>query len=148
MNHIEEVVTVKEATSIDNNQLNEEFIRLPSDLSYFSNLYAEACDASARAKLLKEMAEAAVVQELRSTNDKINVDMVKALVTLDETVEASRRNLITAETNEVRLKGVCDAIRAKKDMLVSIGANIRAESEGSPLIRQQSRAMRESESDR
>ena len=50
---------------------------------------------------------------------------------------------LAAEVDLVRAKGVCEAVRTRKDMLVSLGAQVRAEMGGEPSVRQQHRLNRE-----
>ena len=40
-----------------------------------------------------------------------------------------------ADGRRLKLQGVLDAVRTKKDMLVSLGASMRAEMQGDPSIR-------------
>jgi len=43
---------------------------------------------------------------------------------------------------KIRLYGVIDAVRTKRDMLISIGAQVRAEMESDPSIRERSRGRK------
>ena len=43
--------------------------------------------------------------------------------------------LVEIEAEKTRVRGICDSIAAKKEMLISLGAHIRSEMEGDPMLR-------------
>ncbi len=148
--------------------LEEEFIRLPPDLAYWNHQFADAVREYSRSKFLREQTAARLHTELReeimyaakeaaktaiedgATKSSVKVksptiaDIEAAVLTNEEYVEARERE-IEAEANKARLYGIVDAVRTKRDMLVQMGANRRAEMQGDPSIRQEARGAREAQ---
>ena len=123
--------SIKSAVRIEPSVLNEEFVRLPSDLAYWNEVYANAVGALLDARRKVEETEALVYKELKSiVDDKGKAPTeahMKANVTDDLRLKLARQNEDEAEVTKVRASGVVEAIRAKRDMLISLGAHIRAE---------------------
>lgn len=111
--------------------IGEEFVRVPVDMAYWSARYASAHQDFLRAKLNAERKRAEVrISERRRLIDehlKYTEPFLDALVDSDERYIAAEDARINAEGERARLAGVLEAVRAKKDMLVSIGAHQRAE---------------------
>jgi len=136
--HEDEDAYAAECVAINPNSLNDEFSRLPADLAYWNSRYAEVYEEYLRAKDISEQtaANAAVVYRGRSTA-KVTVAEVEAHVILDDDCTASRADEILAEAKKVKYKGIVDAVLAKKEMLISLGAHVRAEMGGDPSMRTQ-----------
>lgn len=126
--------------------LEEEFCRLPADMAY----WAERASAAARDLLVAEREKKRVgarllLEERDRANDekpKPTVDEIHARVELrEEYIEAVDEH-IEAEVEAERLKHVVHTIRAKKDMLVSIGMLTQAELRADPSIRDAREAER------
>lgn len=127
--------------------LEEEYVRLPADLAYWNARFADCLRTYLRTKLDFEQTEARLRLETRerllADAKKPTESQVDATVLgLPEMVQA-RLLLVEAEVAKVRAAGVCEAVRAKKDMLVSLGAHVRAEMNGDPMIREQHRTAGE-----
>lgn len=134
-------VYLRECVRIDPSKVTEEFIRVPSDLAFWSERYNDAAEAYLRAKMTRDKCAAEV--ELRVRRDaahrgeKLTENIVQARVTVDEEFTAMNLAVIEAEANKNRLRSTVDAILAKKDMLVSVGAHLRAEMGRDPVVREQ-----------
>ena len=63
------------------------------------------------------------------------MDQVEAEAVNDPKYVEAKRNEVYLEAETKRLVGMVDAVRTKRDMLVSLGAHIRAEMEHEPLIK-------------
>jgi hypothetical protein len=57
--------------------------------------------------------------------------------------QQARAKEVAADAERVRLYGVLDALRSKRDMLISLGAHIRAEMQHDPMIRERAALDRE-----
>ena len=130
--------------------LNEEFVRLPSDLAYWCTRASDAHRAYLEAKIELDRISAATFltcrERLLSSGEKATEKMIDSTVTSDEAYLAARQAYLEAEVERERTRGVCEAIRAKRDMLISLGANHRAEMEHDPMIKARdvaARAMRD-----
>jgi len=135
-----------ESVVLDELALQAEFVRLPADLAYWNHRFARASEAAALAKLDLERTEAvvslAVRQKLLDDGAKATEGVVDAYVIKNSSVYEAKKKHILAEAERVRIHGVCDAIRTKRDMLISTGAHIRAEMNHDPRMRQDSAEFR------
>ena len=143
-----------ECVKIEPLAIEEEYVRMPADLAYWNERYALALEDMQRAKLRSDKLEAflkiehreRLVQESKSNKDiKVTESTVEAAVDNDERMAQAREDLLMAEVQKVRIAGTCEAVRTKRDMLISMGAHIRAEMQGDPSIRSAqagARAMR------
>lgn len=124
---------VRQATSIDANSINDEFVRTPSDLAYFNSLYADAYRDWQLAKMHTEQVYGNLTVQLRerlkAINPKTTVSEVESTVTTHPEYTDIRNVELSLEVDKVRLTGICEAIRCKKEMLISLGAHIRFEGE-------------------
>lgn len=137
---------IRECVRIAPEALEEEFVRLPADLAYWNGQYADATREHLVAKLDLDRLYARLVIEhrerLANTNNKVTESMVESAVSNDDNYAAGRLRLIETEVDKVRLQGVVDAVRSKRDMIISIGAHIRAEMAGDPHLREEARGRR------
>ena len=137
---------LRDCVHIDPLQINEEFIRIPGDLAYWNGKYADALREFLMAKINKDRVKGILRidcrDELVEAGKKPTEGLVNDHVDQHEDYIASAERLAAAETGKGRLYGVLDAVRSKKEMLISLGAHLRAEMEHDPLIRDQSRGAR------
>jgi hypothetical protein len=139
---------LRECLALDDFALDEEFIRMPADMAYWTALYAEAMRAWMLAKFEHERNAARLHHRTKAANDlggqakKATVGDLEALVLMDPDYEVTYLALVDAEVEKVRLRGVVDAIATKKDMLQSLGAKLRAEMGGDPMIRAEHKERR------
>jgi len=128
-----------EAVSIDGENINGEFIRLSADLAYYHAAHAEAVREANLGKLASKNLEGhlkiAFRAQLEDAGRKVTIPEVDSAVQSDPDYQQSLIDEINLEYEKIRLAGIIDAIRAKKDMLVSYGAQMRAEMQADPFIR-------------
>ncbi len=135
--------------------LDEEFKRLPGDLAYWGERYAQALrlhlDAKAGAKVTRAKRELEIREKLRSeapTDAKGKPERVTegavtcSLESDDQVIDADTAERI-AEVEVQRIKVILDAIRAKRDMIIQLGAQYRAEMERDPSLRTRARDFRD-----
>lgn len=125
---------------INPDDIQEEFVRVPGDLAYWNSRYADAQRAQLTAeldeKVLKAELEAPVRLALISAGAKVTESMVKAGVESHDDYVQAQRHTIDCEVEKSKCFGYLDAIRSKRDMIISLGAHIRAEMQGDPLVRE------------
>jgi hypothetical protein len=127
-----------ECVTIYPEAVSEEMTRVPSDLAYWGERFAVALRAYLTAKLDEKRTHARVrilVREGLAQQGKVTEGMVDAATDAHPEVEKASLDTIEAEVEKVRLYGVVDAIRSKRDMLQSIGAQVRAEMQHDPMTR-------------
>lgn len=138
---------LRECVKIDPLNIQGEFIRLSGDLAYWNDQYAEALrsylTAEVDLKILKAQLEPIARQALIDAGGRTTEAQVKAFIEEHDQVIEAKRKEIDSEVEKARLYGVLDAIRSKKEMLVSLGAHLRLEMQGDPLLRDQIRHARE-----
>lgn len=141
LNDLEVEDYLQKATEIDPLCIQEEYVRLPADLAYWNQRYAVAYRTHARERLARKRLEALLAIQYRETfadeGKRPTEAMVAAAVSTDERLDAALGREVEAEVEKVRLYGVLDAVRAKREMLVSLGAHIRQEMQHDPTIRAQ-----------
>lgn len=134
----------RKSVSIHPADLQDEFVRLPADYAYWSGQYADALERH----LLAESAmdnEHARLYLLRSidTTKKFTVEFLKASIQAEPTYQGREKEFILSKVEVTRLRGVLDAIQAKRDMLQQLGARVREEMRHDPIIRAQARNIRD-----
>lgn len=118
------------AVTIDQHDLAGEYARVPADLAYWGVLAAESEAAYQRAKdeLRRLEGEATLAAQASSFGGKSpNADRVKALVEQMPQVQDARRAVTRADAVRRRHRAIVDAISAKLQSLVSLGAQLRRE---------------------
>jgi hypothetical protein len=144
-NNLDSYVT--DAVTIEPLALEEEFVRMPADLAYWNNQYANALRTYQLAKRAVEQLNALLTIEhrerLNRVVNRVTEAMIDSAVQIDERMDEAKEALIHAEVDKVRIAGVCEAVRTKRDMLISIGAHVRAEMARDPVIRTQHADARE-----
>jgi hypothetical protein len=131
---------------IEPEAIQDEYVRTPSDLAYWSEMHSNVFREWQLAKFAREQEWGAAITRSRATLSSASVsgrgptvDQVDAHATNDEAYVAAKRNEIYLEAERQRLLGMVEAIRTKKDMLVSLGAHIRAEMERDPQVNERER---------
>lgn len=121
--------------------LQEEFARVSMDFAYWSAQATDAYEAQQMAELDVKRAKARLyvvnrtTLEMESPNGKTTEAQVEAAVVNDPEMVAAEITRIQADVARDRAKLTLEAIRIKKDMLVSLGAHERTEMQGDPTIR-------------
>ena len=136
-------VYLRECVTIDPLQISAEYIRLPGDLAYWNAQYAEALRAFLRAELSRKVLWARLEPMIRGSiiakGGKPTEAQVKAAVDGNSDYVEALEAEVEAEVQKNEIYGCLDAIRSKKEMLISLGAHMRAELEGDPSLRELSR---------
>lgn len=134
---------LRECTSVLPEALHEEFVRLPADLAYWNGQLAGAQHAFLSAKVELDILERELYLALREQYEASGVKaterMVEAAMAKSEVWKDAKRLVVTTEAEKLRLGGVLDAVHAKRDALISLGAHVRAEMVGDPRLRDESR---------
>ncbi len=132
---------LRECVGIDPLQLNDEFIRIPGDLAYWNARYARALRTFLMAKVDKDITRGRLEPILRAAiinaGGKPTEKQIDGLIDSNQSYIDICHALVDAEVEKNECYGALDAIRAKKEMLISLGAHLRAEMEHDPLLRDQ-----------
>lgn len=134
-------------THIDPVLIQNEYIKLPAHLARANAVLVSRTEDYLHAKHAFEKTEAQISIEMREiASGKMTVNAVRDQVLVDKRYELAHLVLIDAEIEMRRVRAVVDAIHAKKEMLISLGATIRKELDD-PRIRDQARDARASNND-
>lgn len=117
---------VEAVTRIDENDLQTEFSGFSGTLAYWLVNRAEAQTRVLQAKSKLGLAEAEARMIILEAEPKLRVDDLNAKLLLDPGVKSASEELVEAEHNSAYIGAVCEALRKKGDMLVSLGAHQRA----------------------
>jgi hypothetical protein len=132
---------LRASVDIDPADLNEEFIRAPGHIAYWNQQYADAHREHGVAKIEYDRAWAQLYCQLRADFEgrkpAITVDALKAMVDQDPDIYEKQMQVVVTDAERIRLRGIVDAVVAKKDMLQSLGAKLREEMRGDPVLRNQ-----------
>lgn len=129
-----------QSVTVEPLQLEEEFVRLPADLAYWHARAADALREYQMSKLEQDKTEAnlriVVREHIIATGGKPTESQVESGMVLRPEYSEARARTIEAEVEYQRLRGVCEAVRVKRDALVALGQQARAEM-SDPVVRQQ-----------
>lgn len=132
---------VEDSFNINSLQLEDEFTKLPSKLAYYNALHAAATKVEGLAKVKLGRLEADLYVEVREGMEldpkitRVTEKMVDMAVSRHPTLHDAQADYFEIRRKKNVLAGYCDALRAKKDMLIQLGAHVRAEMERDPSIR-------------
>jgi hypothetical protein len=140
---------IHDAVKIEPMALEEEFIRVPADIAYFGEKHSAAVRKKLLAKHDFERVEAKLYMEIREEADtKITEATIRAKMLQNEEHYDAKLVAIEAEADEKAASHRLSALLAKRDALINLGANYRAEMGGNPSIRAQARGARDVASSR
>lgn len=127
---------VMAAVTIEPTVLNEEFIRLPSDMAYWMSVYCDAIETLLGAKRQLDAGESQIRLEYKSqARERPTESYLDSCVFQDPRYRVLKEGVDRAEVIKQRAHAVVESLRAKRDMLISLGAHIRAEMEQQLTIR-------------
>lgn len=122
---------LRECIQVEPEALRQEFIRIPADLAYWGERFAVAVREHLAAEHHRKVTYAKVHLIVKQTaadkGQKISEKDTEAWVEQTPEVMAARAAEIEAEGAMQLARSRRDAIMAKKDMVVSLGAQARAE---------------------
>lgn len=136
---------LRECVTILPEDIQTQFEEIPGQLAYWNAQYGKALRAHlnaavdvkvTRARVYTQLIEQAIAQGGKKPTE----EHLKALVETNEDLIEQQYVAAEAEARKNDLYGKLDAIRSKKEMLISLGAHLRAEMGGDPLIRERAGA--------
>jgi len=139
---------IKRAVSINPDGIQEEYVQLPPTLHRWLTERTEAIKLVRLAELDLEVVEARVkgrarkdrLEEIEAAGKDAKLkplteDQTNDAMVLDDEYQAARRKVIEAGERKDRSQAMVDAVHAKREMLVSLGADLRLRFENDPSIR-------------
>ena len=131
----------RRCVSIDQFAIQEEYALVPADMAFWSDQHADTYRAWQLCKLEREKewgsAQLRARQKLGARGGKApTVGEVEAEALQDAPYTELRRQEIYLETETKRLQGLLEALRTKREMLISLGAHLRQEYWQDPAIKE------------
>jgi len=127
---------------IDPTNLQDAYCRLPADVAYWGEQYADACARVLDTKQSSEMLFGDLfgdpsfhVRLEEKLGKKPTVDALKGAIEQEPEYIAAREKESAAIVSKVRLRCRLDALQARRDMLINLGAQVRAELRGGVSLR-------------
>tara|TARA_R110000851_G_scaffold59347_8_gene137376 strand:- start:1738 stop:2241 length:504 start_codon:yes stop_codon:yes gene_type:complete len=115
-------------------QLDDNMIQQPALVAHYGRLLAEAQYDADTNKQMMEIAESKAANKLReAANDegrKITESLINSTLPTVKAVAVAREKFNRSKSDHEVMKTTFEAFRQKKDMMVQIGVNRRAEIEG------------------
>lgn len=119
--------------AIDPANITQEMIELPAQLAIAGMSYASAVAATIKAKAERDAVRARVSLNLRNDASTAGRKLTEANLDDMVVVSADYRSAVEAyagaEYNEAHARGILDALKSKRDMLLMLGARMRDERE-------------------
>lgn len=141
-----EEIEMRKRLMIEPTALEEEFIRCSGDIAFVAGQHSRRVHAHLVARIREKRLRGLLTLKHRNNliaaGSKATVGEVEAAVDMDPDYIQAKLDEATAEALREDGKGKLLAALAKKDMLVQMGANFRAEMERDPVIRERHRAAR------
>lgn len=113
------------------NDLDMEIIKQPGLFAYYAEMHHQAGRALKLAKLKASVFEAGIYaaekDKALAKNIKITEADLQARIRLNEVWRRHQEACIDLEAQEEQLKSIMDALRQKKDMLITFSSNKRHE---------------------
>lgn len=143
---------LKECLELSPVAIQAEFCRMAGDVAFWNEEYRKVYKTFWCKKVEFERLESRLSLETRTMleNADSKTRVTEALV--ESTMKAGsqewikgRLELVEADCERVRLVGILESLRDKKDMLVSLGAHLREEMAGDPMLKTHMRNQHESD---
>ncbi len=165
----DQVLALRARLRIDPLALQDEFLRIAVDISYFAGLHGVAVEnelrAESRAKKLRALYEMEAREALADDLDRaqarenklaenekrkpdnvrgrgVTEGMIKAWVDSKPEWFDVEMDVADSARRAIEAKGNMSAVMAKRDALIQLGATERAEMERDPSIREKARSVR------
>lgn len=108
--------------------VKNEYVRIAPIIARVTEQYSEALEASMAAKQRRDETYAALYMDACADSEKKpSESYLKNFILNTKSYQAVCQKYIEAEGQKSRLMGDLEALRTKKDMLVSLGAHVRLE---------------------
>ena len=127
-----------ECVALEATNLQGEFIKYTADLAYWGQRVAEARQGESFCKMARDVQAAdldTLAREALAGDKKPTEAMIAAWVTKHPAMQGTEQHLIAATFELDRAKAIYDALRSKRDMLVGLGAQQRAEMQHDPALK-------------
>lgn len=130
-----------DCVEIDELAIQDEYIRVSPDYAYWSERYSEAYKHHLELELNRKTIKAQAAKEVRAQIEgmrsagRVTVAEVDADVEVNSEYLVAKMAEIEADAKVKKLQGILEALRIKKEMLISLGAHLRQDMQREALIK-------------
>ena len=128
----------RECVKLEPTALEEEFVRYTADFAFWGAKIATAKQEEALTKLSRDTTAAdldVAAREALAGDKKPTEALIAAWVAKHPAMQAAEKEVIAATYDVDRVRAIWEAMRAKRDMLVGLGAQQRAEMQHEPSVK-------------
>lgn len=128
----------RECVKLEPTALEEEFVRYTADFAFWGSKFASAKQEESLAKLARDTTAADLdvgAREALAGDKKPTEAMISAWVAKHPAMQQAEKDVIAATYHVDRTRAIWEALRAKRDMLVGLGAQQRAEMQHEPTVK-------------
>jgi len=115
--------------------INEDLKNQPSFFAYYAVLTEKAQSELAEAKAALELLEATLDAQFRSEETKTTETMIKNRIRLDKSYQEALEVFNTLKLNVGLLSAAKEAFYHRKDILISLASNMRAQMDASVYLK-------------
>jgi hypothetical protein len=137
---------LRQCVRITPEAMSQEYMQLPGVLAYWNAQYARTNRAYLDAKLdvavTRARLQPLVRDALLRAGAKVTESQVEAAIDSNEDMIDAIRRMNAADALKHEAFGIVDTIRAKREMLISLGAHVRAEMAHDPVVREYAKSQR------
>lgn len=139
-----------ESVHVRDDSIQEEYACAAPAVAYWGAQYAAAAQEALEAETRRKQTKARLFIEkkkgLEALESKVTEKLIESHVDMDPAMQVAIAEEHRTEGNRLKMLAFFEAVKTKREMLISLGATQRKEMEGDPVIRQraaQRRAQRE-----
>lgn len=128
----------RSCVTLEAENLQGEFVKYTSDLAYWGSLLASAKQMESLAKLTKDTTAAELdgaARDVLAGDKKPTEGAIAAWVAKHPAMQEAEKGVIQATFEVDRVRAIWEALRSKRDMLVGLGAQQRAEMQHEPSVK-------------
>lgn len=128
----------RQCVALDNTDLQGEFCKYTADFSHWGEVYARAKQEESLAKLARDTTAADLdvqAREAMGGDKKPTEAAISGWVARHPAMQEAEKAVVVATYEMDRVRAVWEALRAKRDMLVGLGAQQRAEMQREPVVK-------------
>jgi hypothetical protein len=131
---------LRDCVRIEPMAIQEEFVRMPADYAFWNERYRTALEAHLLAEAERERVWAGlfIIESQKAnpaTGKPASIEYAKAAVEGSNAYREVVADAIRAQAERERVRGILEALRTKRDSLVSLGAMVRQEMQHDPTVR-------------
>lgn len=120
-------INLENDNQIDTSNLQVEFREFPSTLFAWGEAGADAALDYELSNSVYEETRASLYLKIKSSGDKVTEKHLEALIDTDPSVKEALLKSFAAKRDLDTMKNYVESLRAKKDMLIQLGADARKE---------------------